>query len=115
MSKYRIGKRLKLVLVENPAFVWKVGDTGTVYGHYMAHPDGSVHQLVVMMDARRNGANRLAYGVDDHFVPLGKPPLLERFKLLFRRPSTDTTPGSWEGTGFDPNKTKEKEHGTENA
>lgn len=107
MSKYRIGKRVKIAHVDWPGSVWRVGDEGVVEEHDAKH-GGAVFDVKVRMRTVRNGS-RYSYGNDEYYVPITEPPLREKLKLLCRKPSTDTTPGSWAGTGFDPNKAAEKE------
>lgn len=113
MSRWRIGKRMKIARVDNNTCTWKEGDTGVVVEHNIR--DGkSVFDVKLKMDRTRDG-RRYAIGDDDNLVPANKPPLWERIKLKIRRPKVDTTPGfEWNKLGWHPNDfTEEKEEGTE--
>ncbi len=83
MAVFRVGQRVKVVLVSNPECPVQVGDTGTIVriGNFMG---GNRYEL--SMDIQRHTTKNQNYFSDgDHIVPLDKP-----------------KEGSWEKLGFHP-------------
>jgi hypothetical protein len=103
VSRYKIGQKLKVAHIDRfseaeVSGVVKVGDTGMAVELDKEGP-GSV---VIKLDKPRTTVSFVS-GMDDQFVPITKPPLLDRIRRWFIKPSIDLTPGfKWEDMGWHP-------------
>lgn len=99
---YKIGTRVRIIRID-PGLdrVWRVGDTGVIVEHNV-WCDGMRLDYSIKMD-RPKGVCTHAAGNHSYVIPVTKPPLLDRIRRLFKKPSIDLTPGfSWEDMGWHP-------------
>lgn len=110
---HKIGTRVKIVRVDACFSYWKPGDTGVVIEHNVYVAGFGMVDLRVKMDRTVDGFTD-SLGNNDQYVPITKPPLLDRIRRRFVRPRIDLTPGfSWEDMGWHPKDfipENEKEH-----